>query len=66
VNAAVADILGTYRSELNGTAAASTRDLALRAEIQRHLDGAIDRCRERFERAERNLARGADPLEDEE
>ena len=66
VSAAIIDILGTYRSELNGVAAASTRDLTLRAEVQRHLDGAIDRCRERFERADRKLAKGADPLEDEE
>ncbi|MET4233379.1 phage terminase Nu1 subunit (DNA packaging protein) [Bradyrhizobium sp. LA6.10] len=64
VHAVIADILGTYRYELTGVAAASTRDLSIRTAIQRHLDEAIDRCRLKFEKANRELAAGRDPLED--
>lgn len=49
VQAAVADILGTYRYELTGVPAAVTRDLAFRAEIEKQLNDAIDRCRQRFD-----------------
>lgn len=49
VQAAVADIIGTYRFELTGVPAASTRDLTIRAAIEKHLNDAIDRCRQRFE-----------------
>ncbi|MDA9510919.1 hypothetical protein XI09_40950 [Bradyrhizobium sp. CCBAU 11386] len=66
VQAVVADILGTYRSELTGIAAAATRDLSVRAAIQQHLDDAIDRCRVKFEKANRDLVSGCDPLEDSE
>jgi hypothetical protein len=48
VQAAFADILGTYRYELTGVPAASSRDLAVRSEIEKHLNDAIDRCRKRF------------------
>jgi hypothetical protein len=58
VNAAVADILGTYRSELEGVAAAVTRDLAIRTAIQTHFEQAIDRARARFERASAALRAG--------
>lgn len=64
VQAVVADILGTYRYELTGVPAASTRDLSIRASIQQHLDDAIDRCRLKFEKAKRDLVAGRDPLED--
>lgn len=64
VQAVVADILGTYRYELTGIAAASTRDLSIRASIQQHLDDAIDRCRLKFEKAKTDLIAGRDPLED--
>lgn len=63
-SAVIQDILGTYRSELEGVAAGSTRDLSIRAAIQQQIDDAMDRCRARFERAERDLAAGRDPLED--
>lgn len=49
IDAIVADILGTYRSELEGVAAAATRDLTVRASIRSALDSAIGRCRRRFE-----------------
>jgi len=62
VQAVVAEILGTYRYELTGIAAAASRDLAVRAEINRHLDDAIDRCRLKFEKAKRDLIAGRDPL----
>lgn len=62
--AAMADILGTFRSELEGVAAGSTRDLSIRANIQAQINDAMDRCRASFERAERNLRAGLDPLED--
>lgn len=58
VEAVFADVLGTYRSELSGVAAASTRDLTQRAIIEKHLNGAIDRCRERFEKASQDLRSG--------
>jgi phage terminase Nu1 subunit (DNA packaging protein) len=58
VNAAIADILGTYRSELNGVPAASSRDLAVRGEIEKQLNDAIDRCRQRFEKVSDDLRAG--------
>lgn len=58
VEAVFTDILGTYRSELSGVAAASTRDLALRKTIEKHLNGAIDRCRASFEKAASALRAG--------
>jgi phage terminase Nu1 subunit (DNA packaging protein) len=58
VNAAIADILGTYRSELNGVPAASSRDLAVRGEIEKQLYDAIDRCRQRFEKVSDDLRAG--------
>jgi hypothetical protein len=51
VQAVIADVLGTYRYELTGVPAASTRDLSVRAEIEKHLNDAIDRCRQRFAEA---------------
>lgn len=64
VQAVVSDILGTYRYELTGVPAASSRDLTVRAAIQQHLDDAIDRCRVKFEKANRDMVAGRDPLED--
>jgi Phage DNA packaging protein Nu1 len=58
VEAIFSDILGTYRSELSGIPAASTRDLSFRAEIEKHLNAAIDRCRSRFEEAAGALRAG--------
>lgn len=58
VEAVFTDILGTYRSELSGVPAASTRDLSVRSKIEKHLNGAIDRCRSRFEEASEALRAG--------
>lgn len=58
VQAGVADILGTYRAELSGVPAASTRDLDVRAAIESNLNGAIERCRARFEAMEGDLRAG--------
>jgi phage terminase Nu1 subunit (DNA packaging protein) len=52
------EILGMLRSELTGVPAAATRDLPARAEIEKHLNGAIDRCRTAFEEAWRALKGG--------
>lgn len=60
INFAIADILGTYRSELEGVAAGSTRDLTMRAEIQKRIDEAMDRCRERFEKVQSQMDTGQD------
>lgn len=53
VQATVEEIVGGLRAELSGLPAACTRDLELRRTIEKHLNGAIDRCRERFEKAQR-------------
>jgi hypothetical protein len=58
--AAFAEILGTFRSELSGVPAGSTRDLAIRAEIEKRLNDAIDRCDARFADAARLLRAGAE------
>lgn len=58
VAAGIADILGTYRAELSGIAAASTRDLDTRNAIESNLNGAIERCRARFEAMEGDLRSG--------
>lgn len=62
VFAVVADILGTFRSELAGIPAAATRDLDARLAIEGALNGAIDRCRDRFQQAERDLRAGREVL----
>lgn len=58
VAAGITDILGAYRFELSGVAAASTRDLDVRAAIESNLNGAIERCRGRFEAMEGDLRAG--------
>lgn len=58
VQAGITDILGTYRAELSGVAAASTRDLDVRAAIESNLNGAIERCRTRFEAMEGDVRAG--------
>ena len=58
VEAAVSEIFGTYRFELSGVPAASTRDLVIRASIDKHLTAAIERCRAKFERAAKALRDG--------
>jgi hypothetical protein len=44
----VADIIGTYRYELTASPRQSTRDLTVRGEIEKQLNDAVDRCRQRF------------------
>lgn len=58
VAAGITDILGTYRSELSGVPAASTRDPEVRSAIESNLNGAIERCRARFEAMEGDLRSG--------
>lgn len=60
VETVFADILGTFRSELSGVPAASTRDLALRANIEKHLNAAVDRCRDSFTKASETLRAGGE------
>lgn len=64
VTAAHSEIIGTFCAELSGVPAASTRDLAQRAEIEGHLNAAIERCRARLSGAEGDLRAGRDPLVD--
>jgi hypothetical protein len=45
------ETLGMFRSTLWGLPAASTRDLTLRAEIQKHLDDALGRIEDAFKAA---------------
>jgi hypothetical protein len=45
------EILGALRSELTGVPAATTRDLAVRAEIEKQINAAVDRSRTAFEEA---------------
>lgn len=58
--AAFSDILGAFRSELSGVPAGSTRDLAVRAEIEKNLYAAIDRCDARLANATASLRAGAE------
>lgn len=64
VLAVEAEILSIFRSELGGLAAASTRDLAIREQIEANLNGALDRCRSRFDAAAGDMRAGRDPLAD--
>lgn len=67
VDAAIDQIVGTFRSELSGVAAASTRDLHLRQAIDENLNAAIERCRKSLRGAEDDLRAGREVLmEDEE
>jgi phage terminase Nu1 subunit (DNA packaging protein) len=45
------ETLGMFRSELWGLPAASSRDLTLRVEIQKHLDFALDGIEQNFKNA---------------
>ncbi|WP_166300390.1 hypothetical protein [Bradyrhizobium sp. 2S1] len=47
----MAETLSMFRSTLWGLPAASTRDLTLRAEIQKHLDDALGRIEDEFKAA---------------
>lgn len=54
VQAVIGEAFGILRSVMAGVPAASTRDISLRREIEKHLNGAIDKCRERLEEAQRD------------
>lgn len=58
VQAFLSETLGTFRSELSGVPAASTRDLDVRTSIEKNLNAAIDRCRASYEAASRAIADG--------
>lgn len=66
VDALVGEIVGGFRSDLSGVPAACTRDLAMRRLIEMQLNGAIDRCRKRFEEAQRNHWDGSESAVDNE
>lgn len=55
VEAFLSETIGTLRTELTGVAAASTRDLAVRSEIEKNLNAAIERCRAAFDQATKAL-----------
>ena len=58
VDAVFADVLGVFRSELAGVAAAATRDLTLRGQIDDRINDALDRARGRFEASRDALRAG--------
>lgn len=58
VQAFLSETIGTLRSELSGIAAASSRDLEVRAAIEKNLNAAIDRCRASFDAASAAVADG--------
>jgi hypothetical protein len=53
-----AEILGTLRAELTGVPAASTRDLEMRAEIEKQINAAVDRAKRSFNQQSEALRRG--------
>jgi hypothetical protein len=56
MQAFLSETLGTLRSELSGVAAASSRDLAVRDEIEKNINAAIGRCRSAFDAAAQAMA----------
>lgn len=62
VDAANDQIVGTFRSELSGVAAASTRDVELRQVIDGHLNVAIERCRHSLGGAADDMRAGREVL----
>jgi hypothetical protein len=66
VDAAIDQIVGSFRAELAGVAAASTRDLDQRQAIEGHLNAAIERCREGLEGARADLQAGREVFVDSE
>ncbi|MBR1157201.1 hypothetical protein [Bradyrhizobium sp. JYMT SZCCT0428] len=53
VETVMQEVVSSFCAELNGLAAACTRDLTLRGVIEDQVGSAIDRCRERLEQAVR-------------
>lgn len=62
VGAVVTTIFGTLRAELSGLPAAVTRDLKLREEIEKVLNGAFARSEVKFREASAAIQSGRDPL----
>lgn len=62
VEAVVSSIFGTLRAELSGLPAAVTRDLKLREEIEKVLNGAFARSEVKFREASAAIQSGRDPL----
>ena len=62
VEAVVTTIFGTLRAELSGLPAAVTRDLKLRDEIEKVLNGAFARSEVKFREASAAIQSGRDPL----
>jgi len=58
VQTLVTEIVGGFVSELRGVPAGATRDHAVREAIEEVLNGAIDRCRARFEKLGADLRSG--------
>ena len=58
VQALVIEIVGGFVSELHGVPAGASRDPAVRSAIEEVLNGAIDRCRARFEKLGADLRSG--------
>lgn len=50
IEAVFADVIGSFRARLAGVAAASTRDLALRAVIDGNIESALAEAREDFDK----------------
>lgn len=62
VEAIVSNVFATLRAELTGIPAAVTRDVKLRAEIEKGLNGAFARSQGKFREAGEALRSGSDPL----
>lgn len=62
VEAVVASILSTLRAELGGVPASVTRDVGLRAEIEKAHNGAFARSQAKFSEASAALRSGRDAL----
>lgn len=62
VEAVVSNVFATLRAELTGIPAAVTRDVKLRAEIEKGLNGAFARSQGKFREAGEALRSVSDPL----
>ncbi|MDR6431292.1 hypothetical protein [Brucella pseudogrignonensis] len=62
VEAVISSILATLRAELAGLPASVTRDVKLREEIEKGLNGAFARSQSKFQEASEALQSGGDPL----
>jgi hypothetical protein len=58
----IGEIVATFNAELIGVPAACSRDIEARGRIEEQVNGAIVRCRQRFDEAVAALASGGNPL----